>query len=79
MRPALLALTLPLTAATAPVTTPLKRCAYPTPDTVAAREPARVRPLAAMPPAKLLLGVYNEVDGCPRPIVVRAQVGAPRR
>ena len=36
-------------------------------------------PLTAEPPAKLILGVLRTVDGCTRPVVVREDVGAPRR
>ena len=45
------------------------------------RQPARltVHPLTAEPPAKLILGVLRTVDGCSRPVVVREDVGAPRR
>ena len=44
-------------------------------------QPARltVHPLTAEPPAKLILGVLRTVDGCSRPVVVREDVGAPRR
>ena len=38
-----------------------------------------VHPLTAEPPAKLILGVLRTVDGCSRPVVVREDVGAPRR
>ncbi|MEO6215814.1 MAG: hypothetical protein ABIO86_07275 [Sphingomonas sp.] len=38
-----------------------------------------VHPLTAEPPAKLILGVLRTIDGCSRPVVVREDVGAPRR
>ena len=38
-----------------------------------------VHPLTAEPPAKLILGVLRTVDGCSLPIVIREDVGAPRR
>jgi hypothetical protein len=38
-----------------------------------------VHPLTAEPPAKLILGVLRTVDGCSRPVVIREDVGAPRR
>ena len=41
--------------------------------------PPTVHPLTAEPPAKLILGVLRTVDGCSRPVVVREDVGAPRR
>ena len=43
------------------------------------REPARVRPLSEMPPAKHILGVYREANGCAEPIVLRERVGASPR
>jgi hypothetical protein len=45
------------------------------------RQPQRltVHPLTAEPPAKLILGVLRTVDGCSRPVVIREDVGAPRR
>jgi hypothetical protein len=46
-------------------------------DGQAARPTAH--PLTAEPPAKLILGVLRTVDGCSRPVVVREDVGAPRR
>lgn len=45
-----------------------------------ARPGVRVRPLGEMPPAKQVLGVYREANGCTEPVVVRERVGAaPRR
>jgi hypothetical protein len=41
--------------------------------------PLIAHPLTAEPPAKLILGVLRTVDGCTRPVVVREDVGAPRR
>ncbi len=38
-----------------------------------------VHPLTAEPPAALILGVLRTIDGCSRPVVVREDVGAPRR
>ena len=45
------------------------------------RQPQRptVHPLTAEPPAKLILGVLRTVDGCSRPVVIREDIGAPRR
>ena len=42
------------------------RCALPGADRVAARTaaPARARPLNEMPPARSVLAVYAQVDGC---------------
>lgn len=78
MRSALIVLAvLPLLAATKPA--PVKPCARPQADRVDARQPARMRKLGEMPPAKQILGVLREVDGCPQPIVVREEVGQPRR
>jgi hypothetical protein len=47
------------------------------PDVVRTRTPlgSQARPLGEMPPANLTLAVYNEVDGCLEPIVVRYGVG----
>ena len=36
---------------------------------------ARVRHLGDMPPAKQYLTVLREVDGCPRPVVLREGIG----
>lgn len=36
---------------------------------------ARVQPLASMPPAKQVRGIYREIDGCPVLSVVRERVG----
>lgn len=38
---------------------------------------ARARPLADMPPAVEIKALYREVNGCPKPIVVRRNVGNP--
>ena len=38
-----------------------------------------VHPLTAEPPAKLILGVLRTIDGCTQPVVIREDVGAPRR
>jgi hypothetical protein len=35
--------------------------------------------LTAEPPAKQILGVLRTVDGCTQPVVIREEVGAPRR
>ena len=35
--------------------------------------------LTAEPPAKQILGVLRTVDGCTQPVVIREDVGAPRR
>jgi hypothetical protein len=48
-------------------------------STVQRGESPRVHPLTAEPPAALILGVLRTVDGCTRPVVVREDVGAPRR
>ena len=58
---------------------PTERCASSRIDKVEARQPARVRKLADMPPGKQLLGVFREVDGCPTPMIVRETVGMPGR
>ena len=42
-------------------------------------ESPRVHPLTAEPPAALILGVLRTVDGCSRPVVIREDVGAPKR
>ncbi len=42
-------------------------------------ESPRVHPLTAEPPAALILGVLRTVDGCSRPVVIREDIGAPRR
>ena len=47
--------------------------------TVQRGESPRVHPLTAEPPAALILGVLRTVDGCSRPVVIRDDVGAPRR
>jgi hypothetical protein len=41
--------------------------------------PPTAHPLTAEPPAQLILGVLRTVDGCSRPVVIREDVGAPRR
>ena len=69
---------LPLTAASTPPL-PGKACARPTSERVRTSEPVRARKLGEMPPGKQLLAVYREVDGCPKPIVVREEVGQLRR
>ena len=51
----------------------------PTTTMVDGRQPARVRPLSAMPPGKLLYGVYHEQGGCSVPIVLREKVGVSDR
>lgn len=38
-----------------------------------------VHPLTAEPPANQILTVLRTVDGCTRPVVIREDVGAPRR
>ena len=43
-------------------------------DTAAA---TRFRLLGDLPPADLILTVYREIDRCPAPIIVRANIGAP--
>jgi len=43
------------------------------------RAQPRAHTLAAEPPASQILGVLRTVDGCTRPVVVREDVGAPRR
>ena len=35
--------------------------------------------LTAEPPANQILGVLRTVDGCTQPVVIREDVGAPRR
>ncbi|HEU0044885.1 hypothetical protein [Sphingomonas sp.] len=70
---------LALVASPLPAATLQKTCPTRAADRVTARQPARIRPLADMPPARLIKGVFREVDGCPQPIVVREQVGEPGR
>jgi hypothetical protein len=78
MRSALTVLAaLPLLAATKPA--PAKPCPRPQMDRADARQPARMQKLGEMPPGKQILGLFREVDGCPTPIVVREEVGQPRR
>ena len=48
-------------------------------NTVQRGESPRVHPLTADPPAALILGVLRTVDGCTQPVVIREDVGAPRR
>ena len=62
-------------------TAPAKPICQDTRMSFADRQPARltVHPLTAEPPAKVILGVLRTVDGCSRPVVVREDVGAPRR
>lgn len=80
MRPALLALAaLPLAAAATPRPVLLKPCPQTTAQQAAMREPMRAHRLDEMGPARQVKGVYRTVDGCERPIVVRAEVGQPRR
>lgn len=43
------------------------------------KEPMRPNKLGELPPASQFLTVYREVDGCPKPVVVRRDIGAPRR
>lgn len=38
--------------------------------------PARARKLNEMPPANQIKTVYREVDGCPKPMIVRRDIGA---
>lgn len=47
------------------------------PEAVMARTPAapQAKSLGELPPANLMLAVYNEVDGCMEPRVVRYGVG----
>jgi hypothetical protein len=39
-------------------------------------QPARIRKLGEMPPADQVLTVYRTEDGCPKPVVVRRDIGA---
>lgn len=39
---------------------------------------ARFKRLDELPPANLILTVYREIDRCPAPIVVRANIGVSR-
>lgn len=70
---------LPSVAAERPTPAPLKQCAQPQPEQIEARHPIGMRKLGEIAPAKQLLGVYRSVDGCPNPIVVREEVGLPKR
>ena len=51
--------------------------------TVQRTELGRTQPgahkLTAEPPARQILGVLRTVDGCTQPVVIREDVGAPRR
>ena len=38
--------------------------------------PARARKLSEMPPANQIKTVYREMDGCPKPMIVRRDIGA---
>lgn len=67
------------TVSQAPAATPPKRCAKPAVERAEARRPLQMRKLGDMPPARQIKGVFNEVDGCPAPIVVRDSVGLPGR
>jgi len=71
----------PKPAATAAAPAQAKPICQNTRMSFADRQPARltVHPLTAEPPAKLILGVLRTVDGCSRPVVIREDVGAPRR
>jgi hypothetical protein len=40
---------------------------------------ASIRPLGQEPPAQQIAAVLRTVDGCQKPLVVRAEVGTPRR
>ena len=48
-------------------------------NTLQRGETPRVHTLTAEPPAALILGVLRTVDGCTEPVVIREDVGAPRR
>lgn len=39
-------------------------------------EPAKVRKLNEMPPANQVLTVLRSEDGCPKPVVVRRDIGS---
>ena len=65
-----------LAAAAIPVgAKPPARPCRPTTTEARSGEPVRVRPLSAMPPGKLIAGVYREQGGCSVPIVLREKVG----
>ena len=57
---------------------PAKPC-KPEAQVMRQREPMRVRPLNEQPPAKHILGIYREANGCTEPVVLRKRVGAPGR
>ena len=69
---------LSLTTATSPAApVSAKVCKKPDFEKIERKGPARLGKLGDMPPGKQILTVYNEVDGCPQPIVVRDGVGMP--
>ncbi len=77
---AILAAPLVLAAAQPPVTAAKPVCQNSLPSyTVQRGETPRVHQLTAEPPAALILGVLRTVDGCTQPVVIREDVGAPRR
>jgi hypothetical protein len=56
--------------------TPLQQCRrlyHPAPAGAGVR--AELRKLDELPPANLVLAVYNQVDGCPVPVIVRYGLG----
>lgn len=54
-------------------------CRNPGIVTAGTRGTAGIRPLGSEPPARQIKAVVREIDGCNTPIVVNAEVGAPRR
>ena len=71
-------LTVLLAAATV-MSTPVHKCELPRSERATRNEPVRAHRLGEMAPGKQMLGIFNSVDGCPKPIVVREEVGQPRR
>ena len=76
---ALLTLALSADAIAAPKPVTGKPCVKPKFEQVEQKQRFRAGKLGDMPPATQVLGVYNEVDGCPQPIVVRDSVGMPAK
>jgi hypothetical protein len=73
------ALAVPSTVAANKVKLDKKECNV-GPRTAGARESVAPRKLGELPPAHLFLTVYREENGCPKPVIVRQNIGSqPRR
>lgn len=75
----LIVLALAAAAAHPPTPAAAAPCVRPGAERVATRAPMRMHKLGEMPPATQVLAVHRTIGGCLRPIVVRADVGQPRR